>query len=212
MKKKTNNAGRAELLSHPKSVAVDAYLEVKLEGERYHHVLSVRDMALDLAVKYGANLQKTNLAAMLHDCARWMNTRQLFEAVADYQIQLDEFEQIDESLLHALVGAELAIDIFSVGDEEILSAVRSHTKGNRSMTLVDKVLFVADFAEPKRTYPEAGAVRKVANKDLNQAVVDVAKCKISNLLDRGKAVHPDTVAVYNGALREMKNSSDSSEV
>ena len=212
MRKKTNNAGRAELLSHPKSVAVDAYLEVKLEGERYLHVLSVRDMALDLAVKYGADLQKTNLAAMLHDCARWMNTRQLFEAVADYQIQLDEFEQINESLIHALVGAELAIDVFSVGDEEILSAVRSHTKGSRAMTLVDKVLFVADFAEPKRTYPEAGAVRKVANKDLNQAVVDVAKCKISNLLDRRKVIHPDTVAVYNGALREMKNSSDSSEV
>lgn len=211
MKKKTDKTGRAELLAHPKSVAVEAYLEAKLEGERYHHVLSVRNMALDLAVKYGADLQKTDLAAMLHDCARWMNTRQLFEAVADYQIQLDEFEQIDESLLHALVGAELAIDIFSVGDEEILSAVRSHTKGSKSMTLVDKVLFVADFAEPKRTYPEAGAVRKVVNKDLNQAVVDVAKFKIANLLNRGKAVHPDTVAVYNDVLREMNNPSVVSE-
>ena len=205
MKTKDDNTSRAGLLAHPKSVQIDAYLEAKLEDKRYRHVLSVRDMAVELAVKYGADLQKTNLAALLHDCARWMNTRQLFEAVADYEIQLDEIERISASLLHALVGAELAIDIFSVGDEEILSAVRSHTKGSRSMTLVDKVLFVADFSEPNRIYPEAGAVRKIANKDLNQAVFKVARFKITNLLDKGLVIHPDTVAVYNGALREIDN-------
>lgn len=209
--KKIDNASRAELLGHPKSLQIDAYLEAKLEDKRYRHVQSVRDMAVELAVKYGANLQKTNLAALLHDCARWMNTRQLFEAVADYQIQLDEFERINSSLLHALIGAELAMDIFSVGDEEILSAVRSHTKGSRSMTLVDKVLFVADFSEPNRTYPEAEAVRSIANQDLNQAVFEVSKFKITDLLDRGKVIHPDTIAVYNGVLREISNSSVESE-
>ena len=206
MKTKDDNASRLELLAHPKSVQIDAYLEAKLEDERYRHVLSVRDMAVKLAVRYGADLQKTNLAALLHDCARWMSTRQLFEAVADYEIQLDEFERISASLLHALVGAELAIDIFSVGDEEILSAVRSHTKGSRSMTLVDKVLFVADFSEPNRTYPEAGAVRKIANKDLNQAVFEVAQFKIINLLDKEVVIHPDTISTYNSALREINKS------
>lgn len=211
MKTKNDNVGRAELLAHPKSVQIDAYLEAKLEDKRYRHVLSVRDMAVELAVKYGADPQKTNLAALLHDCARWMDTRQLFEAIADYQIQLDEIERINASLLHALVGAELALEIFSVGDEEILSAVRSHTKGSRSMTLVDKVLFVADFSEPNRTYPEAETVRKIAKQDLNQAVFQVAKFKINDLLDRGKVIHPDTIAVYNGVLREIKNSSLESE-
>ena len=206
MKTKDDNASRAELLAHPKSVQIDAYLEAKLEDKRYRHVLSVRDMAVELAGKYGADLQKTNLAALLHDCARWMNTRQLFGAVADYEVQLDEFEQISASLLHALVGAELAIDIFSIGDEEILSAVRSHTRGNGAMTLVDKLLFVADFAEPKRSYPEAAAVRKIAKQDLNQAVFEVARSKIANLLDKGLVIHPDTIAVYNGALREIDNS------
>lgn len=211
MKTKNDNVGRAELLAHPKSVQIDAYLEAKLEDKHYRHVLSVRDMAVELAVKYGADPQKTNLAALLHDCARWMDTRQLFEAIADYQIQLDEIERINASLLHALVGAELALEIFSVGDEEILGAVRSHTKGSRSMTLVDKVLFVADFSEPNRTYPEAETVRKIAKQDLNQAVFQVAKFKINDLLDRGKVIHPDTIAVYNGVLREIKNSSLESE-
>lgn len=208
---KINNASRAELLAHPKSLQIDAYLEAKLEDKRYRHVQSVRDMAVELAVRYGANLQKTNLAALLHDCARWMDTRQLFEAVADYQIQLDEFERINSSLLHALIGAELAMDIFSVGDEEILSAVRSHTKGSRSMTLVDKVLFVADFSEPNRSYPEAKAVRRIANHDLNQAVFEVSKFKITDLLNRGRVIHPDTIAVYNGVLREINDSSVVSE-
>jgi HD superfamily phosphohydrolase YqeK len=74
------------------------------------------------------------------------------------------------------------------------------------MTLVDKLLFVADFAEPKRSYPEAAAVRKIAKQDLNQAVFEVARFKIANLLDKGLVVHPDTIAVYNGALREIDNS------
>jgi predicted HD superfamily hydrolase involved in NAD metabolism len=212
MKMKDDNTSVSDLLAHPKSVQIGAYLEAKLEDKCYRHVLSVRDMALELAVKHGADLQKTNLAAMLHDCARWMDTRQLFEAVADYQIQLDEFERINASLLHALIGAELALDIFSVGDEEILSAVRSHTKGSKSMTLVDKVLFVADFSEPNRTYPEAGAVRKIANKNLTQAVFEVARFKISNLLDKRKVIHPDTLAVYNDALREIENSRVANEV
>ncbi|MDE0298695.1 MAG: bis(5'-nucleosyl)-tetraphosphatase (symmetrical) YqeK [Candidatus Poribacteria bacterium] len=202
MKTRNDRAGRHELIADPKSEEINAYLGAKLEEKRYQHVLSVRDMAVDLAGKFDADLQKTNLAAMLHDCARWMNTRQLFDAVADYEIGLDEFERISASLLHALVGAELAVDVFSVDDEEILSAVRSHTKGNRAMTLVDKILFVADFAEPNRTYPEAESVRQIANEDINQAVFEVARHKITTLLEKGLVIHPDTIAVYNGALCE----------
>ena len=79
------------------------------------------------------------------------------------------------------------------------------------MTLVDKVLFVADFSEPNRTYPEAETVRRIANQDLNQAVFEVSKFKITDLLNRGKVIHPDTIAVYNGVLREIYNSSVESE-
>ena len=211
MKMKHNDISKAELISHPKSVQIDAYLQVKLEDERYRHVQSVRDTALALADKYGADLQKANLAALLHDCAKWMTTRQLFEAVADYEIQLDEFERISVSLLHALVGAELALELFSIHDEEILGAVRSHTKGNPAMTLVEKVLFVADFAEPERAYPEAEAVRKIANEDLNQAVCAVARYKIEDLLKKGSVIHPDTLDVYNGARQEIDSSGIVSE-
>ena len=135
-----------------------------------------------------------------------MNTRQLYEAVADYEIQLDEFEQLNTSLLHAIVGAELAINLFSVTDEEVLSAIRSHTKGSEVMTLPDKILYVADFAEPRRTYEEAGTVRKLAHQDLDQAVFEVARHKISNLVEKGVVIHPDTVSVYNSALRKIDES------
>ena len=212
MKMIDDNVSRTDLFAHPKSVEIDAYLQVKLEDKRYRHVLSARDMAVELAGKYGADLHKVNLAALLHDCAKWMTTRQLFEAVVDYDIQLDEFERINVSLLHALVGAELALEIFAIGDEEILGAVRSHTKGNRSMTVVEKVLFVADFAEPEREYPEAEMVRKIANEDLNRAVCTVARYKIERLLKDERVIHPDTLVVYNDARREIDDPGIMNEV
>ena len=79
------------------------------------------------------------------------------------------------------------------------------------MTLVEKVLFVADFAEPERAYPEAEAVRKIANEDLNQAVCAVARYKIEDLLKKGSVIHPDTLVVYNGTRQEIDNSGIISE-
>ena len=206
MKRKNDLPEKVDALAQSKSIEIEKYLKAKLERKRYKHVLSVRDTAVDLARIYEADLEKTNLAALLHDCAKWMNTRQLYEAVADYEIQLDEFEQIHTSLLHAIVGAELAIALFSVTDEEILGAIRSHTKGNRSMTLLDKILYVADFAEPRRTYEEASTVLKLAHQDVDQGVFEVARHKIFNLLEKGVVIHPNTVAVYNGALRKIDES------
>ena len=206
MKKKNDHPEKKDALAQSKSLEIEKYLKAKLERKRYKHVLSVRDTAVDLASIYEASLEKTNLAALLHDCAKWMNTRQLHEAVADYEIQLDEFEQINISLLHAIVGAKLAFDLFSVTDEDILGAIRSHTKGNGSMTPLDKILYVADFAEPRRAYEEAGIVRKLAHQDLDRAVLEVARHKISNLLEKGVVIHPDTVAVYNSTLRKIDES------
>jgi len=206
MKTKNDHPKNADELEKLQNVEIKKYLKSKLERKRYKHVLSVRDTAVNLASIYQADVQKTNLAALLHDCAKWMNSRQLYEALADYEIQLDEFEQLNTSLLHAIVGAELAVDLFSVKDEEILNAIRNHTRGNGSMRLLDKILYVADFAEPRRTYEEADTVRKLASQDLDQAVFEVARHKISNLAEKGVVIHPDTVVAYNSARRRIDKS------
>ena len=190
----------------PKAVEIDKYLRSKLKPRRYEHVLSVRDTAINLARSYDADLRKVNLAALLHDCAKWMSVSELYETVADYQLELDEIEQVNPSLLHAIVGAELAMRLFGISDPEILSAIRAHTAGNGRMTLIDKILYVADFAEPTREYPNVDLVRTLAYQDLDAAVFEVAKYKIAHLLNKGVFIHSDTINTYNSVLQKMKES------
>ena len=202
---KTNNDDieKAALFAEPKAVEIEKYLKSRLTPERYVHVLSVRDLALDLAKKYEADLQKVNLAALLHDCAKWMSTSELYESAADHRIQLDEVERHNPSLVHAPIGAMLAVSHFDVDTPEILNAIRIHTTGSGRMTLIDKILYVADFAELKRNYAEAHSVREIAYQNLNEAVFEVSRYKIEHLLAKGVLIHPHTIDAYNSALREI---------
>ena len=203
MKKNNDDIEKAVLLAESKAVEIDKYIKSKLMPERYAHVLSVRELALDLAKKYGADLWKVNLAVLLHDCAKWMRTSEQYEAVASHEIQLDEIERHNPSLLHALIGVEFAVSRFKVDNPEILNAIRVHTTGSGKMTLIDKILYVADFAEPKRNHAEAHSVRTLAYQNLNKAVFEVSRYKIEHLLAKGVLIHPHTIDAYNSALREI---------
>ena len=201
--KKNNNIEKAVLLAETKAVEIEKYIKSKLTPERYTHVLSVRELALDLAKKYGADLRKVNLAALLHDCAKWMKNSEQYEVAASHKIQLDEVESHNPSLLHALIAVEFAVSHFDVDNPEILNAIRIHTTGSGKMTLIDKILYVADFAEPKRNHAEAHAVRELAYQNLNRAVFEVSRYKIEHLLTKGVLIHPYTIDAYNSALREI---------
>ncbi len=203
MKKNNQNREKAALLTEPKAVEIEKYLKSKLPPKRYTHVLSVRGLALDLAEKHGADLRKVNLAALLHDCAKWMKNSEQYEAAASHGIQLDEVERHNPSLLHALIGVEFAVSRFDVEDPEVLNAIRIHTTGSGKMTLIDKILYVADFAEPKRDHAEADAVRALAYQNLSKAVFEVSRYKIEHLLAKGVLIHPYTIDAYNSALQEI---------
>ena len=206
MRKNKDDIEKAALLTEPKAVEIEKYIKSKLPPKRYAHVLSVRELALDLAEKHGADLRKVNLAALLHDCAKWMKNSEQYEAAASHGIQLDEVERHNPSLLHALIGVEFAVARFDVNNPEILNAIRIHTTGSGKMTLIDKILYVADFAEPKRDHLEAHAVRALAYQNLNKAVFEVSRYKIEHLLAKGVLIHPYTIDAYNSALQEISES------
>ena len=139
------------------------FLKQKLEPNRFDHVISVRDTAVELAEKYGIEKHKTELSALLHDCAKWMKNDQLIKTCQQNQIEVDFIESQFPSLLHAKVGALLAQTQFNVADSSILQAIESHTTGMPSMSELDQILFVSDFCEPLRNYPAASKIRKIAN-------------------------------------------------
>ena len=193
------------LRAHPKSVEIQAYLSAKLSVERLQHVLSVQEMAVDLARAHKADIWHVNLAALLHDSAKWMDPEKLYSEVARYGISLDPVEELNPSLLHSLVGVQLAIERFQVTQLEVLEAIRNHTTGNPTMGIVSQVLYVADFAEPMRTYAAAHVVRKFAYTDLERAVHHVARAQIERLLQKGGMIHPNTLRTYNKLFANVSN-------
>lgn len=189
-----------ELRAHPKSIEIQQYLSTKLTAKRYHHVLSVQELAVDLARCHEADVWKASLAALLHDCAKWMDAQQLYSTAARYEIELDPVEQVTPALLHAILGVKLAIEQFNVTELEVLEAIRNHTTGNASMGMIAQVLYVADFAEPTRTHKCVNVVRKLAYTHLERAVHYVARAKIDHLLQKQVTIHPNTLHTYNSTL------------
>ena len=194
------NCTLAELRAHPKSIEIQKYLSDKLSEKRYQHVLSVQEMSVDLAHVHGANVWHANLAALLHDSAKWMSTQELHAEIKRYGIRLDPVEEQNPSLLHPFIGVKIAIERFSVTDLEVLEAIRNHTTGSPSMGIIAQILYVADFAEPTRTHQEIDVVRKLAYTDLDRAVHHVARREIVYLLEKGVLIHPNTLHTYNSTL------------
>ena len=193
-----------ELRTHPKSIEIQQYLSDKLSAKRFQHVLAVQEMAIDLACIHKADVWHANLAALLHDSAKWMTPQALYSAVRSYEIRLDPIEEITPSLLHPLIGVKLAVEKFAVTELEVLEAIRNHTTGNPSMGVTSQILYVADFAEPTRTHNAAHVVRELAYTDLGRAVHHVARAKIEHLLDKGVTIHPNTLHTYNSTLESVK--------
>lgn len=195
-----------ELRTHPKSIDIQHYLSDKLSAKRFQHVLAVQEMAIDLACVHKADVWHANLAALLHDSAKWMSAEELYDAVRCYDIRLDPIEEVNPSLLHPLIGVKLAVERFAVTELEVLEAIRNHTTGNPSMGVISQVLYVADFAEPTRTHDAVQIVRELAYTDLGCAVHHVARAKIEHLLDKGVMIHPNTLHTYNSTLEGIKTS------
>ena len=172
-----------------------------LSIERYRHSLSVQQLARELACIHSADEAKASLAGLLHDCARCMSPAQLLHAATRYGIQLDNIEREQTVILHPIIGAELAADMFGVEDAEILNAIRSHATGHGCMSSLDTILYLADYAEPLREYKAAEYVRALAYEDLDQAMLEAMKQKIQYLLERKSLIHPRSIAARNSFIR-----------
>lgn len=121
-----------------------------LKKSRYQHVLGVEDVAVDLAVIYGCDCQKASIAGILHDCAKPLTDDELLAECKKYQIPISEYEAQSIYLLHAKVGAAHARDKYGIQDEDILNAITYHTTGRPNMSLLEKIIFTADYIEPNR--------------------------------------------------------------
>lgn len=179
---------------NPKAMTIDqikARLEKSLSQERFVHTLGVANEAVRLANYYKADVEKAHMAALLHDCAKCLPGGELRQYCIDNGIELDGIMESRITLAHSLAGAVMAKKEYGVDDGEILNAIRVHTLGAKEMSLLDKIILVADIAEPNRgSYKELEKIRKMAYMDLDKAVALSIKAKADYAAKKGEKVHP----------------------
>ncbi|MBT2677420.1 bis(5'-nucleosyl)-tetraphosphatase (symmetrical) YqeK [Bacillus sp. ISL-35] len=172
----------------------------QLTEHRYVHTLGVMETAIRLAEKYGADLTKAELAAIFHDYAKFRPKEEMRQIIVDQKMPpiLLEF---NSELWHAPVGAFLAEKEAGIEDGEILDAIRFHTSGRVGMTLLDKIIYLADYIEPGRHFPGVDEVREMAEKDLDIALIQSMKNTILFLMKKNQPVFPDTFKAYNSIVK-----------
>ena len=163
-----------------------------LKYKRIPHVLGTEQEAIRLAERYGADVEKARVAALLHDCTKRLDMEEQLALCRQYGIRLDALEQQALKLLHAKTGAAIARDVFGV-DDEIYRAIWWHTTGHAGMTLLEKIMYLADYIEPSRDFPGVDKLRAVCYKDLDEGLLMGLEMTIEEMTSMGNPVHHATI-------------------
>ncbi len=167
-----------------------------MRAKRIAHVRGTEAEAVRLALRWGADAEKARRAAILHDCTKYYSLEEHLALCRRYGLPLDSLERTAEKLLHAKTGALLARHMFGQ-DDEIYCAIFYHTTGRAGMSLLEKVLYMADYIEPNRDFPEVEALRGLAYTDLDRAVAMGALLSIREMEEMGRSVHRNTRDAYD---------------
>ena len=147
-------------------------MEKHLDPKRYEHTLGVAYTAGALAMRYGEDANKAILAGMLHDCAKCLTNEKRVSICEKHNIMISEAEQKNPFLLHAKVGSFLAMQKYGVTDQDVINAILNHTTGRPGMSMLEKIVYIADYIEPGRKQaPNLDVLRRLAFEDLDEALL-----------------------------------------
>jgi predicted HD superfamily hydrolase involved in NAD metabolism len=176
----------------------------QLTDHRYQHTLGVMETAIALAKQYGGNEQKAELAAIFHDYAKFRPKDEMKEIITGQGFPQDLLE-FNSELWHAPAGAYLVEKEAGISDREVLEAIRYHTSGRPGMTLLDKIIYLADYIEPGRHFPGVEEVRDMAKENLDKALIKAIQNTITFLLKKNQTIYPDTFYTYNDLIKKLED-------
>ncbi|GAA0403986.1 bis(5'-nucleosyl)-tetraphosphatase (symmetrical) YqeK [Paenibacillus motobuensis] len=177
-------------------------VSAQMPARRWTHVEGVMATSVSLAERYGADPVKADLAALLHDLAKFWPIEQQESVMLEHGLN-PELLEYDKQLLHAEVAAFVAEQEYGINDPEVLDAIRYHTSGRVGMTLLDKIVCLADYIEPGRNFPGVDRIRELAEHNLEQALVAGFDSTITFLIEKQKVIFPLTVLARNDIVRRL---------
>lgn len=163
-----------------------------LSPRRVAHVAGCESEAVLLAMRYGEDAEAAAEAGILHDITKKLSYDEQLILCDKYGIILDKDQLANEKLLHAITGAAFARDVFGVSDA-VYDAIRWHTTGKPDMTLLEKIIYMADYVEPTRDFPGVEKLRALAHEDIDAAMALGLEMSLADIRSGGVAPHKDTV-------------------
>ncbi len=168
----------------------------RLRGNRYEHTLGCERAARKLALRFGGNEERAAFAALLHDITKHLSSQEQLKLCEEYGIIPCMVERKEPKVLHGKTAAAIARLEYGA-PEEVCDAIACHTTGKHNMTLLDKILYLADYIEETRDFKGVEKARKLAKNDLDRALFYCYDQTLTDLIERGKIIHGDTIAAYN---------------
>lgn len=182
---------------------MDEYKRVireRLSDYRFHHSLCVAESAKQLALRYGADCEKAEVAGILHDVCKEASKAEQLEIINKAGMTITDFEKSKKKFYHQISGAAYAKAVLGIEDEEILGAIRYHTTGRADMTLLEEIVYLADFISADRDYDDIDNIRAETEKGKEHGLLYATKYTINSVVQNNNPLHPDTVSAYNSIL------------
>lgn len=180
-------------------------LEKELDARRFEHTLGVAYTAAALAMRYQGDLEKAQLAGLLHDCAKCISNEKKLSICEKHHIPISEIERENPFLLHAKAGCYIARKQYHIQDQDILNAILNHTTGRPGMSLLEKIIYIADYIEPGRKQaPNLTRIRQLAFQELDQALLGILRDTLEYLESIDSPVDTMTRQTYDYYLENQK--------
>ncbi|MGT2887812.1 bis(5'-nucleosyl)-tetraphosphatase (symmetrical) YqeK [Streptococcus didelphis] len=180
-----------------------ARIAEQMSSKRFEHVLGVEKAAIELAELYGYDKNKAGLAGLLHDYAKECPDKLFIDLINKYQLS-SELLNWNNNVWHGMVGIYKLQEDLQLQDKEILRAIEIHTVGAAKMTLLDKILYVADYIEEGRDFPLVNQARQIAKESLDKAVAFETVHTVAYLASKAVPIYPQTLETYNAFCHHLK--------
>lgn len=172
----------------------------KLTADRFNHSLNVADSAKELALSYGADADKAYTAGLLHDVMKNASEEEQLGVLSEAGIELMPVERENKKLWHAIAGAAYVKFVMGIDDRDIIRAVRYHTTGRSGMSLLERIVYLADYISADRNYNGVEDMRRLCKSDSDEAILYALMFGIPDLVSKGRVIHPDSIDLYNEVI------------
>ncbi|MBO4420143.1 MAG: nicotinate (nicotinamide) nucleotide adenylyltransferase [Oscillospiraceae bacterium] len=185
----------ADLKGLPYEQMREISLSLHDEGRR-SHVLGTADTAAALAERWGADPDLARRSGILHDITKALRGKEQLHLCARYGMMLSKLQRENPKLLHAKTGAVVAREIFGES-EDVVNAIWWHTTGRAGMTLLEKIIYIADYMEPNRCFPGVEILRDLVWKDLDAAIFQGLDQAVAHVRKQNCPLDPDSLSAWN---------------